>query len=91
MGELAQQVTFPASTFSRMLDKMEASELVERETDPSNRRATLVRLTSLGVERIEEALKSHDPIAKRFFSSTLEPMEMQQLEGICRRIRDVNS
>ncbi|MDA8195996.1 MAG: MarR family transcriptional regulator [Actinomycetota bacterium] len=91
VGELAQQVTFPASTFSRMLDKMEASELVERETDPSNRRATLVRLTSLGVERIEEALKSHDPIAKRFFSSTLEPMEMQQLEGICRRIRDVNS
>lgn len=90
VGELAVQVTFPASTFSRMLDKMESAGLVERATDPSNRRATLVKLTSIGVARIEEALKSHDPVAKRYFASRLEPPELEKLEELCRRIRDVN-
>ncbi len=90
VGELAQQVTFPASTFSRMLDRMEEAGLVERETDPSNRRATLVRLSSGGIVQIEEALRSHDPIARAYFSSKLEPSEMEILEGLCRRIRDLN-
>ncbi len=90
VGELAQQITFPASTFSRMLDKMEAAGVVDREVDPTNRRATLVRLTSIGALRIEEALRSHDPIANKFFASKLGPKELEELEELCRRVRDAN-
>ena len=48
MNEMAAQVSFPPSSFSRLIDRMEAERLVERVPDPTNRRATLIRATAVG-------------------------------------------
>jgi len=46
INEIAAQVTLPASSFSRLADRMEEEGLVERHPDPRHRRATLLHVTS---------------------------------------------
>jgi DNA-binding MarR family transcriptional regulator len=55
LGELAaiEQVTPPSMT--RLVRNLEAQELVERETDPQDRRVTRVRATKRGRKVLEEA------------------------------------
>ena len=55
LGELAavEQVTPPSMT--RLVRNLEAQELVERETDPDDRRVTRVRATKRGRKVLEDA------------------------------------
>ena len=90
MNCMAAQVSFAASSFSRLVDRMEEAGLVERGADPTHRRATLVRLTSLGRRRADEAMKAHEPSARARFAAYLTVRELDALEAITRKIRDAN-
>ena len=90
MNEMAEQVSFPPSSFSRLIDRMEAGGLVERAPDPTHRRATLLTLTALGKEKAAEAIAIHEPIARRRFADLLTNEELDALEAITRKIRDAN-
>jgi len=90
MNDMAAQVSFPPSSFSRLVDRMEADGLVERSPDPTNRRATLLQLTTKGEMRISEAIAIHEPVAKARFSDLLSEDELAVLETITRKIRDTN-
>src|SRR5260370_7897192 len=61
INEIAAQVTLPASSFSRLADRMEEEGLVERHPDPRHRRATLLHVTSAGEQRFAEAWKVLEP------------------------------
>src|ERR1700694_1456582 len=61
INEIAAQVTLPASSFSRLADRMEDEGLVERHPDPRHRRATLLHVTSAGEQRFAEAWKVLEP------------------------------
>lgn len=90
MSEVASQVSFPPSSFTRLIDRMEEAGLVERGPDPTNRRATLLRLTALGEKRADEAIAIHRPTARARFGDLLSDEEMDTLEALTRRIRDAN-
>ena len=90
MNEMAAQVSFPPSSFSRLVDRMETDGLVERSPDPINRRATLLRLTAQGEERIAEAIAVHEPSARARFTNVLSEQELDVLESITRKLRDAN-
>jgi len=90
MNDMAAQVSFPPSSFSRLVDRMEDDGLVERTPDPTNRRATLLRLTTKGKTRISEAIAVHEPVAKARFADLLSEEELDVLETISRKIRDTN-
>lgn len=90
MNEMAAQVSFPPSSFSRLIDRIETDGLVERTPDPSNRRATLLRLTPQGKKRISQAVQIHEPAAKARFADLLSDQELDALEAITRKIRDKN-
>jgi DNA-binding MarR family transcriptional regulator len=51
--EIAEQVLLSNSGLSRLVDRIEARGLVERESCPSDRRAFFVRLTEEGREMLE--------------------------------------
>jgi DNA-binding MarR family transcriptional regulator len=57
-GELAGRCHVSEPTVSKMLKSLEASGLVERQTDPANRRVVWVRLTPAG-RAIRDELKAH--------------------------------
>ena len=69
---------------------METDGLVERSPDPVNRRATLLRLTAQGKERIAEAIAVHEPSARARFANVLSEQELDVLESITRKLRDAN-
>lgn len=90
MNEIAAQVSFPPSSFNRLIDRMEAEHLVERVPDPTNRRATLIQVTSTGQDRLTEALAAHQKIAQHRFADPLNDKDIQTLETITRKIRAAN-
>src|SRR5260221_6061964 len=61
INEIAAHVTLPASSFSRLADRMEEEGLVERHPDPRHRRATLLHITAAGEQRFGEEWKEHAP------------------------------
>jgi DNA-binding MarR family transcriptional regulator len=91
MNEMAAQVSFPPSSFSRLIDRMEAEHLVERGSDPTNRRATLIQATTSGEDRLLEALAVHQRSAGDRLADHLSAREIDALEAITRKIRDANA
>lgn len=79
--QLAQQFKKPMPIISRGLRQLEEAGLIERETDPSDRRKTLVRVTQKGYEDsrlCEEALSDYfDAVMAR-----LTPEQLEQLVSL---------
>src|SRR6202163_533849 len=90
INEIAAQVTFPASSFSRLADRMEEEGLVERHPDPRHRRATLLHVTSAGEQRFAEAWEVLAPSQQARLGKLLSEDELDILEKITRKIRDAN-
>jgi DNA-binding MarR family transcriptional regulator len=57
VSDLATKVELDASTVSRQIKQLEDRLLVERTADPADGRASLVRLTPLGEEQIQAAMR----------------------------------
>lgn len=76
--QLAQQFKKPLPVISRGLRQLEENGLIERETDPNDRRKTLVRVTPKGYEDsrlCEEALSD-------YFSCVMARLTPEQLEQL---------
>ena len=90
INEIASQVTLPASSFSRLADRMEAEGLVARSADPAHRRATLLSMTAYGEQRFAEIWKVLEPSQMARFGSLLTDQELDTPEVITRKLRDAN-
>jgi DNA-binding MarR family transcriptional regulator len=90
VSDMANQVSFAPSSFSRLLDRIEAEGLVARVVDPANRRATLIQLTPEGHTRVLAAMKVHEPSAQQRVVEVLTDDEIDALETITRKLRDAN-
>lgn len=90
VSDMASQVSFAPSSFSRLLDRIEAEGLVTRVIDPTNRRATLIQLTPRGQTRVVAAMKVHEPSAQQRVVKVLDDDELDALETITRKLRDAN-
>ena len=90
INEIASQVTLPASSFSRLADRMEEAGLVARSPDPVHRRATLLRMTPAGEQRFADILKVFEPSMRARFGRLLSDQELDALEATTRRLRDAN-
>lgn len=90
INELAAQVSFAPSSFSRLADRMEEQGLVHRAPDPTHRRATLLHLTADGQKRLSEAVAVHEPSLHTRFAGLLTDDELNALESITRKLRDAN-
>ncbi|MGW1716935.1 MarR family winged helix-turn-helix transcriptional regulator [Streptomyces sp. NPDC002156] len=71
MRAIAQEQVLTTGGATRLVDRMEAAELVERAADPGDRRARLVRLTTLGEETVVRASRAHLENIKRYLVDPL--------------------
>src|SRR5450432_2973773 len=59
LTELASAIVLSPSGLSKLLDRMEASELIRREPDPTDARSTFARITPRGRSLVRKARGRH--------------------------------
>jgi DNA-binding MarR family transcriptional regulator len=77
--DLADQILFSKSGFTRVIDKMEDAGLVRRERPESDRRVVLVHLTDQGRERMEHARSFHRHHIEQLFAKHLSDADVRAL------------
>ncbi len=88
LNALATQVSFSSGGFSRLVDRMEARGLVERRPCPTNRRSTLVAVTTSGRAVLDGAVRVHAAGLRRHLLGALEPRQVAELAASMRTVRD---
>ena len=71
MTELAAAVLLSKSGLTRLVDRMLSAGLVDRESDPSDRRGIYVCLTDAGLARLREAAPTHLRGIQQHFTGSL--------------------
>ena len=74
--ELSRQLLLTPSGITRLLEGLEAAELVEREACPSDLRVTYARLTDGGAERLQAASCAHIASVTALFEQHLDAGEI---------------
>jgi DNA-binding MarR family transcriptional regulator len=84
--DLAQQVLLTASGVTRLLDGLERTGLVARDSCDTDRRVVYAVLTDAGVAKIREASASHFAQVDEMFSGRFDQTELQQLASLLSRL-----
>ena len=84
MRAIGQEQVLSTGGVTRLVDRMEAAGLVERATDPSDRRGRLVCLTPLGEETAVRASRLHVENIERYF---LAPLPVEHRERFAEDLR----
>ena len=87
---LTQTALFVAAMLSSggmttRIDRLEKAGLVERRPHPSDRRATLVRLTDKGFDLIDSIMPSHQDTSREALAG-LSPEEQKTLNALLARL-----
>ncbi len=83
VGELAQRCGVADPTISKMLKSLERHGLIERRTDPENRRTVWVALTGQGRSLFDEMQASFD----QGMAQALRGLSSEQLRDLLRTMR----
>lgn len=81
LKELAERLHIAPRSATEVVDQLAAKGLVERMAHPSDRRATLLKLTGAGDRLREQVLADRKREADEFFS-VLEPGDREELARI---------
>ena len=79
MNELAEQILYSKSGFTRVVDRMEEAGLVQRVRPESDRRSILVVLTDQGRNTMERARRHHRHAIEQHFSRHLSDADIKAL------------
>lgn len=66
---LAEKLGVDRTTMVDLVDRLEASGFVERRTDPDDRRAKLIHLTTRGRQALAAGIAASDEVEQRFFAT----------------------
>ncbi len=84
--DLTHATMLTSSGMTKRLDKLEAAGLVARESDPGDRRGTLIALTEQGRALIDELTAAHLENERRIVGG-LDPLEQRQLANLLRKLQ----
>jgi MarR family transcriptional regulator, 2-MHQ and catechol-resistance regulon repressor len=79
MSDLAQKTGSSTSGMTRVVDRLERQGLVRREAHPTDRRASVVRLTPEGVVRVRALLPDLLAGIERWFTGQLDDDRLEQV------------
>ncbi len=88
MTDLAAQAGLSTSGVTRVIDRLERSGTVRRETCPSDRRGSFAALTGEGARRLAEVVPDHLADIDEWFTSALSPAQLAGLLDALRAIRN---
>jgi DNA-binding MarR family transcriptional regulator len=86
MQELARSVLLSKSGLTRLIDRMEAAELVVRRTCESDRRGAFVGVTSKGASVLRSAAPVHLRGISEHFASHLSAEELRLVRTVMERL-----
>jgi DNA-binding MarR family transcriptional regulator len=86
MGEVAERRGVDQSVVSRQIGELQARGLVCRRTDPSDGRASLVRLTPEGHELIAETRRTHRRFVQDALAAAATPQEARMVADLVTRL-----
>jgi DNA-binding MarR family transcriptional regulator len=78
MGELSKRLMVTTGNITQLADPLEIEGLVERATEPDNRRACRIRLTAKGRKRFDIVARAHESWIAELFSG-LSRQDKRQL------------
>lgn len=84
--ELGRQLRLNTGYISRRIDRAESVGLVERSTDPADRRAQLITLTEEGQRVVESFVPQLNQVLQTVIFDTLSPTEIDVLVGLLGRV-----
>ena len=88
LGELHRHVLLSQPALSRLVDRLVARGLVERQADRADGRGVRLSLTEAGRHWQRRIGGRHALSVTRAVTAALDPEEIRQLERICRKLAD---
>jgi DNA-binding MarR family transcriptional regulator len=79
MSELAERVWLSASGLTRMVDRLESRDLVERDRSEEDARVMLARLTDRGLKVLRGAARTHLRGVREHFSGRLSEAQLRNV------------
>ena len=86
MSELAERVMLSPSGLTRLVDRLERTHLVERQTDPGDARGFRAVLTDLGARRLDQARAAHNAVIRIRFTDRLGVEELREPAAIWKKV-----
>ncbi len=86
MSDLARLVLLTPSGLSRLVDRLEQDGLLCRGTSDDDARAVRVAITERGVQRLDEAARTHMEVIRERLLSRMSESEMRQLAAVWQRV-----
>ena len=86
MTELADQILYSKSGFTRLIDRMEEAGLVSRVRPQNDRRSILVTITDQGTQTMQDARRHHRDGIERHFSRHLTDTDTKALTRALEKI-----
>lgn len=86
MGELADRMLLSRSGLTRLVDRLGARGLVDRQECDSDRRGTFAQLTPAGVELFEAARPTHLRGVREHFLDRLDEADLDRLAAAWDRV-----
>jgi len=90
MSDLAHAVSLTTSGTTRLVDRIEAAGLIERQSCATDRRVSYAALTDAGRDVLRRATPVHVDSIQRHVIDTLTDDEVTTLERLLRKLRDAN-
>lgn len=87
-SELSSQTLVTKGTLTGVLDRLSRKGLIRRESVPSDRRSTLIRLTDKGDVLFRRTFAAHVAFIRPFFERALTPQDADVLRELLNRLRD---
>jgi DNA-binding MarR family transcriptional regulator len=84
--DLGSRISWESSRLAHHLRRMEQRGLVTRGEHASDRRGTMVLITSAGMAAIRDAAPGHVEAVRRYFVDLLSPAEIEMLTSVCLRV-----
>jgi DNA-binding MarR family transcriptional regulator len=87
-SELSAQTLVTKGTLTGVLDRLARKGLIRRESVPSDRRSTRIRLTDKGDALFRRTFAAHVAFIRPFFERALRPEDADVLRDLLNRLRD---
>jgi DNA-binding MarR family transcriptional regulator len=91
IGQLGEGLSLTSGGITRLIDRIEASGLVERLHCPSDRRVIWVSLSPAGARKLGEATKAHRQGLERHLVGPLTDRDRRALAAALRKLRERRS
>jgi DNA-binding MarR family transcriptional regulator len=86
VGDLARGLRITVGATSKLVDRIEAAELLRRELDADDRRASRVALTDAGTRTLADASTTYEAEMETVLDATLSTDEQQRLHDLVTRL-----